>query len=110
MGQNLRRGIELKFAAKAAFSVTNIKRTIWVWQDEFWKIGFFADLKSVKIENRRIELKFAGYAALGVTNTKRTIWGLFNDLWKIGFLVTSNRQKSKIAVLTSIFQVRLPSA
>ena len=48
MGQNLRRRIELKFAAKAAFSVTNIKRTIWVLQDEFWKIGFFADLKSVK--------------------------------------------------------------
>ena len=54
MGQNLRRRIELNFAAKAAFSVTNIKRTIWVLQDEFWKIGFFADLKSVKIENRRI--------------------------------------------------------
>ena len=102
--------MELKFAAKAAFTVTNIKRTIWVLQDEFWKIAVFADLKSVKIENIRIELKFAGYAALGVTNTKRTNWGLFNELWKIGFLVISNRQKSKIAVLTSIFQARLRSA
>ena len=39
------------------------------------KNWIFADLKSVKIQNRRIELKFAGYATLSVTNTKRTIRG-----------------------------------
>ena len=36
------------------------------------KNWIFADLKSVRIENRRIELKFEGYATLSVSNTKRT--------------------------------------
>ena len=55
------------------------------------KNWIFADLKSVKIQNRRIELKFAGQATLTVTNTKRTIRGFRDDLWNIGFLLTSNR-------------------
>ena len=41
--------------------------------ERFLKNRIFADVKSVKISNRRIELKFSGYAALSVTNRKRTI-------------------------------------
>ena len=44
------------------------------------KNWIFADLKSVKIENRRIELKFAGYASLSVTNSKRTTRGFRDEL------------------------------
>ena len=44
------------------------------------KNWIFADLKSVKIQNRRIELKLAGYATLRVTNTKRSTRGFRDEL------------------------------